>query len=297
MKLIVAIAENSFEAETIVSRFGVELERLRVIDMGKEKLMLFPVADTTRLNTIELMSLKGIREIYSFTKPYKLVHKELKPENFSIRIKGKPLFGAELRLIAGFPYHHIRKDRNVLKKILKLNQKGINSFYFQILDTGKADLALVREFFPRIKKMEFNLFLTLPSPDAIEYLSNTADVLVIEASNMQDFALLREAGKSRIPLMVKKAPGATLDEFLLAVEYVMCEGNTNVILCVGGALTTDQKIVPDVISLISLKEQTYLPVVMEVNASCSGEHVPYLVKVAKDINCDGILLENYHTMG
>ncbi|RKY46454.1 MAG: hypothetical protein DRP91_09125 [Candidatus Neomarinimicrobiota bacterium] len=297
MKVIVAVAESRVRPEAVVARFGMKPEDVRVIDMGKEKLMLFSLGDTVRLDTIELLSMEGMKKVYSFVKPYKLIHKELKPRNFSVKIKGKPLFGAGLKLIAGFTCRCTREDRNILKKTRRLSQRGIDSFYFRITDTRKADLAMIKELLSGIKEKGFNIFITLPSPDVIEYLKEIADVFVVEKSNMQDFALLREAGKSKIPLMVRKSPWATLDEFILAAEYVVCEGNANVILCVGGVFTADQKVVPDIISLMSLKEQTYLPIVMEVGANYSERYIPYLAKFAKDIDCDGILLENYHVIG
>ncbi len=133
------------------------------------------------------------------------------------------------------------------------------------------------------------------SPDMVGLVASYVDVLQIGARSMQNFPLLIEAGKSMKPVFLKRGPAATIDEFLLAAEYVLNQGNPNVILCERGIVPLDRSYTRNTLDLNSipvLKEYSHLPVIVDPSHGVGvARYVPALAKAAVMAGADGLMIE------
>ncbi|MDH3306864.1 MAG: 3-deoxy-7-phosphoheptulonate synthase [Acidimicrobiia bacterium] len=129
-------------------------------------------------------------------------------------------------------------------------------------------------------------------PDDVELVAEHVDLLELAASNMQNFELLRVVGQSNRPVLVKRAPSATIDEWLWAAEYVLAEGNTQVVLCERGIRTFGERATLDLASVATVKERSHLPVlVFPSHAVGSRSHVARLSLAALGVGADGLVVE------
>jgi 3-deoxy-7-phosphoheptulonate synthase len=131
----------------------------------------------------------------------------------------------------------------------------------------------------------------------IEVMASAVDMIQIGARNMQNYTLLREAGRTRVPVLLKRGLSATLDEMLLACEYLLDGGNEQVVLCERGIRTfeTSYRFTLDIAAVSVLKERTHLPVIVDPShaAGARGRVVP-LALAAAAVGADGIIVESHH---
>ena len=132
------------------------------------------------------------------------------------------------------------------------------------------------------------------SADKIERFVEDVDVIQVGARNMQNFILLKEAGRSGLPVLLKRGLCATIDEWLNAAEYIMAEGNPNVVLCERGIRTyeTSTRNTLDLSAVPVLKERTHLPVIVDPShATGAYRYVPPMAKAAVACGADGLMIE------
>jgi 3-deoxy-7-phosphoheptulonate synthase len=218
----------------------------------------------------EFADLPGVGEAIPVSKPYKLVSREVKPENTVVRIAGVAVGGGELALCAGPCAVESREQilasaRAVKAAGAQLLRGGAykprtSPYAFQGL--GEEGLKLLAE-----ARAETGLGIVTEAIDieTFDIVGKYADCVQIGARNMQNFSLLRRAGRSRIPILLKRGISATLDEFLMAAEYIMSEGNYQVVLCERGVRTfadhtrntLDLSIVP------AVQRLSHLPIIVD----------------------------------
>ena len=132
----------------------------------------------------------------------------------------------------------------------------------------------------------------------LEVVMKTADVLQVGARNMQNFALLSELGRQRLPVLLKRGMSATLSELLHAAEYIVANGNPNVILCERGIRTfgNETRNTLDIAAIPVLKARTHLPVIVDPSHACGlSEVVPHLARAALAVGADGLIVEVHPT--
>lgn len=133
------------------------------------------------------------------------------------------------------------------------------------------------------------------SGDLVPLVANYADILQIGARSMQNFPLLIEAGKSKKPVFLKRGPSATIDEFLLAAEYVLSQGNSQVILCERGIIAFDRSYTRNTLDLASvpvLREHTHLPIIVDPSHGTGvSRYVAPMAKAALVAGADGVMIE------
>jgi 3-deoxy-7-phosphoheptulonate synthase len=133
------------------------------------------------------------------------------------------------------------------------------------------------------------------SPDKVELIAGYVDILQIGARSMQNFPLLIEAGKSGKPIFLKRGPSASIDEFLLAAEYVLHQGNPNVILCERGIVGIDRgytRNTLDLSAVLVLKEHSHLPVFVDPSHGTGvAKYVAPMAKAALVLGADGVMIE------
>jgi 3-deoxy-7-phosphoheptulonate synthase len=248
----------------------------------------------------------GVVECIPVSKPYKLVSREVKEEDTVVRV---PIPGGEvtiggnsLCMIAG-PCA-IESREQAMAIAARVQAAGATLFRggaykprtspysFQGLgEEGLKILAEVRE--------QFGLGIVTEAVDSesLDLVERYADVIQIGARNMQNFSLLKRAGRLRKPVLLKRGMSATLDEFLMAGEYVMAEGNYNVILCERGVRTfsdftrntLDLSIIP------AVKRRSHLPILVDPSHGTGRRHkVLPLSRAAVAVGADGLLIEVHH---
>ena len=253
-----------------------------------------------------LESMAGVAECIPVSKPYKLVSRDVKEENTVVRVPtplGDVAFGDATLAIVGGPCAVETREqafevaRGVKAAGARLFRGGAykprtSPYSFQGLgEPGLEILANVRD--------EFGLGIVTEAIDneSLDLVEKYADVIQIGARNMQNFSLLKRAGHSKKPVLLKRGMSATLDEFLMAAEYVMSEGNYNVILCERGVRTfsdftrntLDLSIIP------AVQKRSHLPIVVDPSHGTGKRHkVLPLSRAAVAVGADGLLVEVHH---
>jgi 3-deoxy-7-phosphoheptulonate synthase len=218
----------------------------------------------------EFESLPGVAEAIRVSKPYKLVSREVKPDDTVVRIHGVEIGGGELALIAG-PCSVENRDQ-ILQSARTVKAAGghllrggaykprTSPYAFQGLgEEGLRYLADARE------ATGLGIVTEAIDVETFDLVEEYADCIQIGARNMQNFSLLRRAGRSRKPILMKRGMSSTLEEFLMAAEYILSEGNYQVVLCERGVRTfadhtrntLDLSVVPAVQSL------SHLPIIVD----------------------------------
>ncbi len=190
----------------------------------------------------EFEDLPGVAEAIRVTKPYKLVSREVKSEESVVRVNGVPVGGSELVICAGPCSVESREQILASARAVKAGGAQLlrggaykprtSPYAFQGL--GEEGLKMLAE-----ARDETGLGIVTEAVDleSLDLVERYADCIQIGARNMQNFALLRRAGRSSKPVLLKRGMSATLEEFLMAAEYILSEGNYNVILCERGVRT------------------------------------------------------------
>jgi len=222
------------------------------------------------IDPCEFVDLAGVAEAIRVSKPYKLVSREVKPDNTVVEVAGVPVGGADLVLIAG-PCS-VESREQILASARAVKDAGAqllrggaykprtSPYAFQGLhEEGLQYLAEARA------ETGLGVVTEVIDVETFELVERYADCVQIGARNMQNFSLLRRAGRSRLPVLLKRGISSTLEEFLMAAEYILSEGNYNVILCERGVRTfadhtrntLDLSVVPAVQSL------SHLPIIAD----------------------------------
>jgi len=249
--------------------------------------------------TLEEMA--GVQEVIRVTKPYKLVSRDIKEDNTIIRFAGTgaTVGGAELAIIAGPCAIESREQAFAVAE--RVSRAGAQFFRggaykprtspysFQGLEEdGLRIMAEIRE------QTGMKIVTEAIDNESLELVEEYADVIQIGARNMQNFSLLKRAGRARKPVLLKRGLSATLEEFLMAAEYVMSEGNYNVILCERGVRTfadhtrntLDLSIIP------AVQRLSHLPIVVDPSHGTGKRNkVTPLSRAAVAVGADGLIVE------
>ena len=248
-----------------------------------------------------LGEMPGVQEVIRVSKPYKLVSRDVKEENTVLRFVGTDatIGGKNLAVIAG-PCAIESRDQAfaVAERVARAGAQFFRGgaykprtspYTFQGL--GEAGLRIMAEIRER-----FGLKIITEAIDneSLELVADYADVIQIGARNMQNFSLLKRAGRAKKPVMVKRGMSATLEEFLMAAEYVMSEGNYQVILCERGVRTfadhtrntLDLSIVP------AVQRLSHLPIVVDPSHGTGKRNkVTPMSRAAVAVGADGLIVE------
>jgi 3-deoxy-7-phosphoheptulonate synthase len=251
-----------------------------------------------------LEELPGVQEVIRVTKPYKLVSRDVKPENTVITFPGSDatIGGRTLAIVAG-PCAIENRDQ-AFKVAERVSRAGAQFFRggaykprtspYSFQGLGEKGLQIMADI-----REQFGLRIITEAIDneSLDLVDEYADVIQIGARNMQNFSLLRKAGRCRKPVLLKRGMSATLEEFLMAAEYVMSEGNYNVVLCERGVRTfadhtrntLDLSIVP------AVQRLSHLPIMVDPSHGTGKRNkVTPMSRAAVAVGADGLLVEVHH---
>jgi len=244
-------------------------------------------------------NLRGVAETIRVTKPFKLVSVDLRPEKTVVKVGDAQIGGEELAIIAG-PCA-VENREQVFAVAESVRRSGARFFRggafkprtspyaFQGLgEDGLKILAEVRE------ALGLKIVTEALDERGVELVERYADVIQIGARNMQNFSLLRRAGRSRLPVLLKRGLSAMLDEWLLAAEYIMSEGNYNVILCERGVRTFAQhtRNTLDLAAIPAVRRISHLPVLIDPSHGTGHNYmVMPLARAGVAAGADGLIIE------
>jgi len=251
-----------------------------------------------------LEELSGVAEVIKVSKPYKLVSREVKEEDTIIRFPGTnaTIGGRDLAIIAGpCSIESHEQAMTVAEQVAKAGAQFFRGgaykprtspYAFQGM--GEEGLKIMAEI-----RNSFGLRIVTEAMDneSLELVEKYADVIQIGARNMQNYSLLKKVGKTRKPVLLKRGMSATLEELLMAAEYIMSEGNYEVILCERGVRTfidhtrntLDLAIVP------AVQRLSHLPILVDPSHGTGQRNkVLPMARAAVAAGCDGLIVEVHH---
>jgi 3-deoxy-7-phosphoheptulonate synthase len=244
-------------------------------------------------------NLAGVAEAIRVSKPYKLITLDLRPEKTVVRVGDATIGGDELAIIAGPCAIESRNQAFAIAEAVRRSgarffrggayKPRTSPYAFQGLgEEGLRILADVRE--------AYGLKIVTEALDeaGVDLVEKYGDVIQIGARNMQNFSLLRRAGKARIPVLLKRGLSATLDEWLLAAEYVMAEGNYQIILCERGIRTFTQhtRNTLDLAAIPAVRRISHLPVIVDPSHGPGKNYmVTPLARAGVAVGADGLIIE------
>jgi 3-deoxy-7-phosphoheptulonate synthase len=281
-------------------RERVEALGLRThISQGEQRTIIGCVGDEERLRHVPLLSIPGVETVHAVLKPYKLASREFIVEPTRVPLGACELGGPEVMVIAG-PCSVEGRDmlRDTAIRVREAGARGLRGGAYKprtspysFRGMGEEGLELLAEI-----RSETGLPVVTEVMDTrqVEQIASYADVLQVGARNMQNFALLSEVGRLHRPVLLKRGLSATLKDLLLAAEYVVSQGNPDVILCERGIRTfeTATRNTFDLAAIPVLKKETHLPVIADPShAGGRRDLVAPLSFAAVAAGADGLLIE------
>ncbi|HSS19302.1 MAG TPA: 3-deoxy-7-phosphoheptulonate synthase [Pyrinomonadaceae bacterium] len=244
-------------------------------------------------------NLPGVAEAVRVSKPYKLVTLDLRSEKTIVRVGDATIGGDELAIIAGPCAVESREQAFAVAESVRRSgarffrggafKPRTSPYAFQGL--GEDGLKILEEI-----RQAYGLKIVSEALDevGVDLVERYADVIQIGARSMQNFTLLRRVGKSRMPVLLKRGLSATLDEWLLAAEYIMSEGNYQVVLCERGIRTFAQhtRNTLDLAAIPAVRRISHLPVIVDPSHGTGKNYmVTPLARAGVAVGADGLIVE------
>ena len=244
-------------------------------------------------------NLPGVADVIRVTKPYKLITLDLRPEKTVVRIGNATIGSKRARDHCGSVRD--REPRSGIRGGRSSAEKRRAFLSWQRVETPNVPLRISRSGRERMGNLTeirkaFGLKIVTEALEEphIGLIEQYGDVIQIGARNMQNFSLLRRAGRSQLPVLLKRGMAATLEEWLLAAEYIMAEGNYNVILCERGVRTFTQhtRNTLDLASVPAIRRISHLPVIVDPSHGTGSAYmVTPLARAGVAVGADGLMVE------
>lgn len=298
---MIAIIKAGTTQETI-ENIKLELESKGVIvsvTKDDSKSIIGILGDKKNLDINQIKSIEAVEDVVNITQPYKKANRLMHPEDTVVEVNGRLIGGNKITVIAG-PCSVESEDQiiGIAEDILRSGagflrggafKPRTSPYSFQGLGESGLDLlskARLRTGLPIVSEMM--------SADMIEKFVDEVDIIQIGARNMQNFDLLKEIGKIRKPILLKRGQSATIEEWLMSAEYIMAGGNNEVILCERGIRTfeTSTRNTLDLSAIPVIKKLSHLPVIVDPShATGSWWMVESLSRAAIAAGADGLIIE------
>ncbi len=253
-------------------------------------------------DTRKIKILDGVADVYRVTVPFKLASRNFHELDTVIDIKGVKIGGNELAIMAG-PCS-IESEEQIFKlaeivaksgaKILRGGAFKPRSSPYSFQGMGEEGLKLIRQAADKYGLLVITEVMEIAQ---IDIIGKYTDIFQIGARNMQNFSLLRELGRTKIPVMLKRGMSATIEEWLMSAEYILSSGNSNVILCERGIRTFEKytRNTFDLSAIPVVHKKSHLPVIADPShATGYRDQVPPMARAAVAAGADGLMIEIHH---
>ena len=298
--MIVVMKSTASEQDIKTVIQNVEARGLKAHPIrGTERTVIAAVGEERVAGITSIESCAGVDEVMSIVAPYKLASREVHPEPSVIRAGSLTVGGGHIGVIAG-PCS-VESEEQLVSAAHAVKKAGASAlrggafkprtspYSFQgMKEEGLKLLAEARN------QTGLAIVTEVVSPDDADLVSEYADVLQIGARNMQNYRLLEAVGRSPRAVLLKRGPSATIDEWLLAAEYILDGGNSNVMLCERGIRTfeTHTRFTLPLATVAYVQERTHLPVVIDPSHGTGHTSlVPSMSRAAIAAGADGLIIE------
>jgi 3-deoxy-7-phosphoheptulonate synthase len=248
------------------------------------------------------LGLPGVKEVIPVTRPYKLVSREFKSEDTVVKVGDVAIGSGGFSIIAGPCAVESETQAMTIARFVK--QSGAKIFRggafkprtspYSFQGLGKEGL----EILDRVRQTtDMRVVTEVMDYENFDLVETYADIIQIGARNMQNFSLLRRAGKAKKPILLKRGMSATMDEWLMAAEYILEGGNDKVILCERGVRTFvhHSRNTLDLSAVPFVKSESHLPVIVDPShAAGRRDQVIPLSRAAAGVGADGLMVEVHH---
>ena len=286
------------EVEHVVDRLA-EAGADAHVTPGREATVIGAIGERDALAALPLEGYPGVEQVLPILKPYKLVSRELSPDPTVIEVRGRRIGDDAFGLVAGpctveYREQTLETARAVAQAGSTMLRGGAfkpRTSPYTFSGLGEEALTILVE---AREETGLPIVTELMDPRHVEAVLEHADVIQIGARNMQNFTLLSEVGRADKPVLLKRGPAASIEELLMAAEYVVKEGNARVILCERGITTFERatRYTLDISAIPVLKQETHLPVIVDPShAAGRRELVRPLARAALALGAHGIMVE------
>ena len=272
------------------------------ISKGTKRTIIGLIGPEDVLRSVPLEVFPGVENVIPVLAPYRLVSREFKSEPSEIAITDRVRIGGKRIVLIAGPCAIEGEDRllEIAEKVKFAGASVLRGGAFKPRTSPYAFQGMGEEGLKILKRVSSKLGMPtvteVMDPRDVERVAHYADILQIGARNMQNFNLLKEVGQTKKPVLLKRGLSSTIKEWLMSAEYIVAEGNQNVILCERGIRTfeTATRNTFDVSAIPVAKRLSHLPVVADPShASGKWQYVPALAKAAVAAGCDGLIIETH----
>ena len=269
------------------------------ISRGERRIILGVIGDVENLASVPFYAFNGVEEIIRIVKPYKLASREFKDFDTIIKVKDVIIGGKEVIVMAGPCV--IENEKQIFEtaryvkasgaKILRGGAFKPRTSPYSFQGLGEEGLKLLAQ---AGEETGLAVVTEVMSVNQIELVGKYTDIFQVGARNMQNFVLLKELGKTKKPILLKRGLSATIEELLLSAEYILSQGNYEVILCERGIRTFENytRNTLDLSAVPVLKRLSHLPIIVDPShATGRWRLVSPMAKAAIAVGADGLLIE------
>ena len=298
--MIIVLKPNASEAQIkhIVSRVKT-LGLKPMISRGIERTIIGVIGEEDVLRIQPLEVFPGVEKVIPVLSPYKLVSREFKPSDTVVDVNGVKVGGKKVVLMAGpcavenfdLLYSVAKSVKKAGASILRGGAFKPRTSPYSFQGLGEEGLKFLAE---ARKRTGMPVVTELMDVRDLELFERYADVIQIGARNMQNFDLLKEVGRSKKPVLLKRGMASTVKDLLLSAEYILQNGNFNVMLCERGIRTfeTETRFTMDISAIPVIKKLSHLPIILDPShAAGTWGLVPSMAKAAVAAGADGLIIE------
>src|ERR1700682_2852459 len=298
--MLIVMQANATEREIanvvkVVNEMGLRAHPLP----GATRTAIGITGNTGAIDPTHFENLAGVAEAIRVSKPYKLITRDLRPEKTVVHVGDAAIGNRELAIIAGPCAIESREQAFAVAEVVRRSgakffrggavKPRTSPYSFQGLgEEGWKIMTEVRE------KFGLKIVAEALDENAVDLVEQHADMIQIGARNMQNFSLLRRAGRSKLPVLLKRGMAAMLDEWLLAAEYIMAEGNYQVVLCERGVRTFAQhtRNTLDLAAIPAVRRISHLPVIVDPSHGTGKNYMVIpLACAGVAVGADGLIVE------
>ena len=298
--MIIVLKVGYTEAELNEILEFLQVRGLKVnVSHGKQMCVIGVIGDVTIIDPDEILAYSYVEKVMNVSEPYKKANRLFHPADTIVDVNGSKVGGKYLGIMAG-PCS-VESEEQIVEVAKAVKASGANflrggafkprtsPYSFQGLELQGLELL-------KIAKQETGLPIVteLMSAEYLDRFVEDVDVIQIGARNMQNFDLLKEVGKTKTPVLLKRGMSSTIEEWLMSAEYIMAGGNENVILCERGIRTfeTATRNTLDLSAVPVIKEKSHLPIIIDPShATGKRDLVEPLAKAAIAVGADGLMIE------
>ena len=298
--MIIVLKPNSSDAvvEHVLERI-VALGFTPHLSRGVARTIIGVIGDEEKLQVEPLLAIEGVEQVVPIMKPFKLASREFHAADSIIEVKGIKIGGGHLAMIAGpcaiegeaILNEIAEQVRDAGANILRGGAFKPRTSPYSFQGLGEDGLKMLKDAGERFG---MPVVTEVMDPRQVELVDRYADMFQIGARNMQNFDLLKEVGKTRTPVLLKRGLAATVKDLLMSAEYVMAQGNLRVILCERGVKSFEESTrnMLDIASIPNVQGQSHLPIIVDPShATGRPDLIPALSRAAVAVGADGVHIE------